>query len=926
MGMVMIRLKPGVDVESTPSLSEAAINQSNLIRFRSGLPEKLGGWTRYYPFAVGGVPKALHPWLDANENQYLAVGTTTLLGTISNGTLADITPQTLTSDFAPNFTTVATSTTVAVVDANINGVTTFDSVEFLTPVSIGGIILSGVYPIDLILGATSYDITAASPATGSISNGGAVPVFNATSGSATLGVTLANHGTSVFSKVNFPIETVLNVAGNDSFTKSLLHMNGADATTTFTDSNAGGSAHSWTAAGNAQIDTAVFKFGGASGLFDGTGDWVTTPDSADFTLGSGDWTVDFWFECNAAGGTVQRICGQCDSTPTNASTSFRIQRTAGNVIQAIACVSTTATTITGTTQYTNAVNTGEHHGALVRTGNVLKLFIDGVQQGGNQAITGTVNDSASVLAIGTEGAVSSTPWNGWLDEFRLSVGIARWTTTFVPPVAEYGGEEVSVLGTYTVIAVADANNFSIGLSQQAGSTGSTAMNGGDVRLKYYITLGPASATSGYGVGTYGSGGYGTGSSTGQQVGTPITATNWTLDNWGEILLANPDGGGLYQWRPNLGLQNAQLVEQAPIHNTGMFVSMQTQMVIAYGATADLTLQNPVGIGLDFDPLLVAWCDTGDFTNWTISTVSQAGSRRLPTGSKIIGGLSVPNQELLWTDLDLWAMSYLGSLENGVWGFNKIGSSCGLIGRHAATRQGSNVYWMSGSNFFVLGGGAPQVIPCSVWDAVFQDLNTTTDPDTGRPYSAKSWAWSNTPFNEIWFFFPRASTGATEPDAYAKFNTLDGFWDNVIQAFDRSAGIDQSIVGQPIAATSAGIIYEHETSPDGDGQAINSYFVTGLYQLSEGQDLMFVDWFLPDFTWKDYASSGGSASIQITFYGYKYLSDTPRVYGPFTVTSATPYFNPRIRARFLAWKVESNDIGSWWRNGGNRARTAVDGRQ
>ena len=271
------------------------------------------------------------------------------------------------------------------------------------------------------------------------------------------------------------------------------------------------------------------------------------------------------------------------------------------------------------------------------------------------------------------------------------------------------------------------------------------------------------------------------------------------------------------------------------------------------------------------------------------------------------------------------MSYLGSLENGVWGFNKIGSSCGLIGRHAATRQGSNVYWMASSNFFLLGGGAPQVIPCSVWDTVFQDLNTAIDPDTGRPYSAKCWAWANTPFNEVWFFYPRASTGATEPDAYVKVNVLEGYiWDYGVM--DRSAGIDQSIVGQPIAATSAGIIYEHETSPDADGQPLIPSWTTGLYQLSEGEDLMFVDWFLPDFNWKYFDNSNPSASIQITFYGYKYLSDTPRVYGPFTVTSATPYFNPRIRARFLAWNVTSSDVGTWFRNGGNRARTATDGRQ
>jgi hypothetical protein len=225
-----------------------------------------------------------------------------------------------------------------------------------------------------------------------------------------------------------------NATDNDTYTKVLLHSDGTDTSTTFTDSNDGGSAHTWTAAGNAQIDTAASKFNGASALFDGTGDWVTTPDHADFNLGSGAFTVDFWFNCNAAGGTVERLCGQCDSTPTNASTSFRIQRTAANVIEAVVCVSTTAYTVTGTTTFTA---TGWHHVALVRTGNILRLFINGTQEGGDIAITGTVNDSSSVLAIGTEGAVTSDPWTGWIDEFRLSVGVARWTGNFTPPTAPY---------------------------------------------------------------------------------------------------------------------------------------------------------------------------------------------------------------------------------------------------------------------------------------------------------------------------------------------------------------------------------------------------------------------------------------------------------------------------------------------------------
>ena len=231
--------------------------------------------------------------------------------------------------------------------------------------------------------------------------------------------------------------------GNDSFTKILLKFDGADASTTITDSNVGGSVHTWTAAGNAQIDTAQSKFGGSSGLFDGTGDWVTTSDSSDFTVGSGAFTVDFWFNCNAASGTEENLCGQCDSTPTNASTSFRIYRKTTDVIEAKVCVSTTAFTVTGTTQFTSSTNTGWHHCALVRTSNTLKLFIDGVQEGGDVSISGTVNDSSNAFRVGASGEYTSDPWTGWIDEFRLSVGSARWTDDFTPPTIPHSPKELA---------------------------------------------------------------------------------------------------------------------------------------------------------------------------------------------------------------------------------------------------------------------------------------------------------------------------------------------------------------------------------------------------------------------------------------------------------------------------------------------------
>src|SRR3990172_1289288 len=228
----------------------------------------------------------------------------------------------------------------------------------------------------------------------------------------------------------------LGFAGNDPFTKILLHFDGTDASTTITNTNAGGSDHTWTAAGNAQIDTAESKFGGASGLFDGTGDYVSTPDHADFTLGSSDFTVDVWFNCTKAAGSFANIIGQNDNVAANSS--FFIVRNTINVITFRVSNGSSFAIVTGTTVFTDSVNTGWHHLACVRTSNILRMFIDGVQEGGNISFSGSVPDSALVFGVGSNGGTTANLWTGWIDEFRLSVGIARWTANFTPPTVAYG--------------------------------------------------------------------------------------------------------------------------------------------------------------------------------------------------------------------------------------------------------------------------------------------------------------------------------------------------------------------------------------------------------------------------------------------------------------------------------------------------------
>lgn len=219
--------------------------------------------------------------------------------------------------------------------------------------------------------------------------------------------------------------------GYDAYTVLMLHCDGTDGSTTFTDDSA--SAHTMTAAGNAQIDTAQSKFGGASGLFDGTGDYVETPDSTDWTFGSGDFTIDFWFNRNGGDGTYRYMIGQCDTLAGNQSFSILLD-TANVCYVSVTADGSTATDVIGTTAFTA---TGWHHVAFVRTGNTLKLFVDGVQEGGDVAFSSAVYDSAYKLSVGRFGELAGVYWNGWLDEIRVSKGIARWTANFTPPTAPY---------------------------------------------------------------------------------------------------------------------------------------------------------------------------------------------------------------------------------------------------------------------------------------------------------------------------------------------------------------------------------------------------------------------------------------------------------------------------------------------------------
>lgn len=760
MAFGSVKLVPGVNIERTPTLNQAGISSANLIRWKQGLVEKIGGWNRFYPLTIGSIPRDLHPWQDINTVDHLGIGATGSLSVITDDALSNITPQVTTTNTPPNFTATNGSPIIQITDVNISNPTTNNSVFIATPVSVGALVVQGLYPITAVISSDTYQVTLGS---------------NATLSTTTSTVTITNANPGVVS---------------------------------------------WTSHGLTASAPVFFTTTGALPT-------NITPFVTYYVLAAG-LTTD----------------------------AFRI-----SVVPGGTAINTTAGAQTGTqTAHAN---------------------------GGTVPVFTTTSGASSVNVF--------EPSHGF---------IVGESSAFSVPTT-IGGTTIS--GTYLVQSVVDANNYTISVTPSASSSVVAPQNGGNVQFIYYIAIGPQPAAQPYGSNAYGSGAYGIGTTPSAGSGTPITAVDWTQANWGEILLSCPQGGGIYQWQPDTGFQTAQLVSTAPINNQGIFIAAPYQILVAYGSSKT---GSP-------NPLQVSWSTSGDYTNFVPLTTDQAGDYEIPTGSTIVGGMQAPYQGLIWTDIDLWSMQYIGP--PFVFGFTKLMSGCGLIGSHAMGIMGSTVYWMSQKQLFMLpAGGAPTQMPCTVWDFIFQNLDTTN--------AFKIRCSPNSNFNTIGWQFPSISGGTGENDMFVEFNPLEGEWTTgQYPTTGRSAWTDQSVLGPPIGGTPSGLIYQHEQGYDGDGAAINPTFTTGYFVIGEAEEFCFIDWLLPDFKFGLYAGSQ-NANMLITLFVVNYPSDSPDVFGPYTVNQAQEFITTRLRGRQAALQIQSLDSGSFWRIGLIRYRFAPDGRR
>ena len=531
----------------------------------------------------------------------------------------------------------------------------------------------------------------------------------------------------------------------------------------------------------------------------------------------------------------------------------------------------------------------------------------------------TVGGSSIYTILLPSNSSSTVASSGILPIFSTSSGTATITVTlpnngfqkitglfqqFIAPTTVGSSLGLVVQGKYQIASVIDSTNFTINALTQASTTATATMNGGNLQIVYYVTLGPTATGSGFGAGGFGSGGFGSGTANAGTPGTAITATDWTQDNWGEILIACPTNGPIYIWSPDFGFQNMQVIPTAPFFNGGIFVSMPQQILVAWRSVQSTGVQ---------DQLTVRWSNAGDYTNWTVSSQTAAGSFRIPTGSTLVGGIQCPQYAMLSTDIDVWTMTYIG--QPLVFGFQRVGTGCGWLSSHACGILAGNPIWIGTNNFFTIGSSGVTPLPCSVWDQVFQNLSTSLQ--------GKIRVAVNSAFSEVAWFYPSANS-AGENDSYVKVHIEGSEYEWDYGTLTRTAWTDVSVLGMPLGVDNFGQIWQHEAGTTIAGAGSPS-FQTGYFALAEGEEIPFIDFIIPDFIF-GLRSAAPGASINVTFFGVNYPGDTVVTYGPYTVTSTTQFINCRIRNRLLSAFIQSNSSSEFWRIGRLRFRVGSSGRR
>jgi hypothetical protein len=473
------------------------------------------------------------------------------------------------------------------------------------------------------------------------------------------------------------------------------------------------------------------------------------------------------------------------------------------------------------------------------------------------------------------------------------------------------GSDVTLEGVYS-ISVVDSNVYAIEVTNAAAATSTQT---GLATFHYLIAIGSENAVTGLG---YGAASYNAGTATpgarGWNEPTSTGAsdfvneiTQWSLDNWGEDIVANRRGGVIYYWNTDASTSpvRATAITNSPTTVNSIIVSPNDRHLIALGANEFGTTASPSGT---YNPLVVRWSDQGDQTNWTPSVSSTSGESILTDGTRIVGGVRSKNAITIWTDNSLWQMQFVGP--PFTFKFQQLGTNCGLIGPHAGIDYNGTPIWMGYENFYAFDGQVRN-LPSTIRRYIFDDLNIDQKD--------KVFAGINSEFKEIIWLYP--SNDSSECDSYVLYSPDENYWAYGTAFWTTFA--DRTVFGNTITTgTSVGgsNLYNNEPTDifTGNGAGLSSYIESGDFDIADGNELMFMDKIIPDFN-----INTGNIKFSIKTKQYPESTDITEK-GPFTISNTTKKVDMRARGRQARIRVSCNSTGTKWRWGSLRLAVQPDG--
>ena len=847
-----IKFAPGIDKQDTTVGATGRWTDSDLARFRYGLPEKIGGWSSLLTDTIQGVARAQFSFVDKDGNRYVAIGTDKFLLIYFEGQLYDITPwvdnnagtqTTFAGTLSTDSTTVKTCT-ITTTGAHLLSVG--DMVVLDTVTLPGGTGLSAtdfedkLFQVLSIPTDTTFTIDSLNQATAVIATGGTLTV-------------------QPYSEVGPAEQTYGYGFGIGNFGGTTA----ADATNSLNSPLATG-ATTMTLADSTSFTVPAT---GTAGAFVG----LTGPatNTIDVSLAAADTTIDLLDSTNFfESGTVVIF-------PLDGSNAEIVTYTGNAATQLTGCTRQQSGTVAQTTNgigtvVTQVISSTESSGELTTyTGNT------NAAPGNLTGLTREVGGTYDQTNWDTSTTVTqSTDWNGWGTAVNAS------TVTLEPGLWSF-----SNWGDVLIATIANGKTYTWDSSSAARFTTRASRT----------TLSPGSTNI-------------------------DTSEYWTAT--GTLTVANTLSG-----QANESVGN-------PTQSRLTLVSPTTRHLIHFGT------ETTIGDSTTQDNMFIRFSNAEKLNQYTPLATNAAGTQRLQDGTQIMGSLIAKENILVWTDNALYTMKFVGA--PFTFGFEQVGTNCGLIGQNAAIEIDGVAYWMSNNGFFAF-DGTVNSLPCSVEDYVFDDVDTTK--------GQQICCGLNNLFTEVMWWYPSSgSTFNNRSVAYnygeAKQPPLGTWYTNTNTNFNRTTWMDTLVYPQPygtaydssatgtfpsvIGETGLGntTYYAHETgddqiNPNGSTTVLASFIQSFSFSLQANQSEVFLAMrrFLPNFK-----VLTGNNQITVGVTDYPATNEVASTYSPFTITSSTTQVDTRARGRYANLKIENIGVGERWRFGTFQVDIQPDGRR